>query len=709
MSPLSTTRLFLTVLPFALTALAFDYPPAKSVDQTDTYHGTAIADPYRWLEDLDSPDTAAWVAAQNQVTFAHLATLPQRDSIKKRLLELLNYPRYSLPSKHGDLYFYTANSGLQNQSPLFAKKSHTDSGRLILDPNTLSPDGTTALTTIAPSEDARYLAYGTAQAGSDWNEFRILDLTTNKPAPDLIRWVKFSGLAWTHDHKGFFYSRFPEPAKDQNQVFSDLANQAVYYHRLGTPQSDDLLIYARPDQPKWGLHASLSEDGRYLLITLSEGTDTRNRLHYLDLKNPAQPDLAAPILRLIDTLEADYSVIGNLGSTLFLKTDLDAPRGKLIAIDLANPERPRWQTLVPESPDVLQSAAFIGQKFVLNYLQDAKSRLAVHDRTGAFLGEIALPTLGTVAGLSGRENDSELLFNFTSYTYPTTTFRTDLTTLETKLLLAPKVTFDPTAYETNQVFAASKDGTRIPIFITHRKGLKLDGANPTLLYGYGGFNITLQPSFSPSTFAWLELGGIYAVANLRGGGEYGKAWHEAGTKLKKQNVFDDFIAAGEFLIRENYTSSKKLILQGGSNGGLLVAAIVNQRPDLARVALPAVGVLDMLRFQKFTIGWAWTSDYGSSENPDEFKALLAYSPLHTLKASTTYPAIMVTTGDHDDRVHPGHSFKYIAALQALNPKNQYPILIRIDVKTGHGAGKPISKQIETTADLYAFALYHTAQ
>ena len=702
-----TTRclLLVTLLP-ALAAAAL-YPPAPTTPQTDDFFGTKVADPYRWLEDVDSAETKAWVGAENKVTFDFLATLPKRETIKQRLLELLNYPRFSLPAKEGGRYFYTYNTGLQNQSPLYVKDSLTAEGRVIIDPNTMAQDGTTAITVITASDDGNWLGYGLARAGSDWNEFRVRNLATGEDTADLIQWVKFSGFSWTKDSRGFFYSRYPEPRREGNQVFSDLSNHKIHYHRLGTAQAEDVLVYARPDEPKWNLSSAVTEDGRYLLIVVNQGTDTRNRLYYIDLKDPMKPDIGGEVVKLIDGFEADYTVIGNEGSTLLIKTDLDASRNKVIAIDLAKPDRANWRTLVPEASAVIDSAYLIGGKLVVKYMQDARSRLALFAPDGASLGDIALPGIGTVANVSGRETESELFFSFTSYTYPTTNFRTDLATGKTEVFQAPKVAFDPAVYETKQVFYTSKDGTKVPMFITHRKGLKLDGSHPALLYGYGGFNITVPPWFSTSNLAWLELGGVYAVPNLRGGGEYGKDWHEAGMKERKQNVFDDFIAAGEYLIKAGYTASAKLVLSGGSNGGLLVGAVINQRPDLARVAFPAVGVMDMLRFHKFTIGWAWASDYGSAEDATGFKYLSAYSPVHNVKAGVDYPAVLVTTADHDDRVHPGHSFKYAAAMQAANPNAKFPTYIRIEVNAGHGAGTPISKQVEETADKLAFALHFT--
>lgn len=691
----------------AFALAAWNYPASKTVGQMDDYQTVKLSDPYRWLEDVDSADTKTWVGAQNQTTFSFLKTLPQRDAIKQRLLELINYPRYSLPTKEGGRYFYTANTGLQNQSPLFVKDSLAAESRLLLDPNTMSKDGTVALSTTAPSPDGRWLGYALATAGSDWNDFRVLDLATGLDTADVIKWVKFSSFSWTKDGQGFFYSRYPEPRQEGNQVFSDLANQKIYYHRIGTAQSADRLVYERPDQPKWGLGGTVTDDGRYLLIYVSDGTDPRHRLYYLDLKNPLHPELQGEVVKLIDVLEAQYHVLGNSGTVLYVQTDLEATRHRIIAIDLSQAGRANWKTLVPEAKDVIESAGYVGGKFVVNYLEDAKSRLVVFGADGSRLRTIELPGVGTVAALSGRYDEPELFFNFTSYVYPTANFRHDLTTGRTEVFQAPKVAFDASSYETKQVFYTSKDGTRVPMFITARKGLKLDGSHPTFLTAYGGFNISMKPSFSASNLAWLELGGVYAVPNLRGGGEYGKEWHLAGTKEHKQNVFDDFIAAGDFLVSAGYTAHDKLVISGGSNGGLLIGAVVNQRPDLARVAFPAVGVMDMMRFHKFTIGWAWASDYGSADDPAMARYLAAYSPVHNVKAGVKYPAIMVTTGDHDDRVHPGHSFKYAAALQAANPDNPSPMFIRIETNAGHGAGKPITKQIEETADKFAFALHFT--
>jgi prolyl oligopeptidase len=686
-------------------AATWNYPAAKTVDQIDDYQGTKVADSYRWLEDLDSADTQAWVAAQNKLTFDYLAKLPDRERFKQRLTALWNYPRFGLPFKEGGQYFYSHNTGLQNQSVLFVQAPGGGDPRALLDPNTLAKDGTVALTATAVSHDGKWLGYGTAAAGSDWNEFRVRAVANGQDAADVIKWVKFSGLSWTRDSRGFFYSRYPEAkaAEGTGKTFSALEHQKLYYHRLGTPQSADTLVHAVSEEPKWFVRGGVTEDGRFLIITISRGDSLNNLIRYVDLGDPVVPKIGAPVVKLVDQWDAEYSVIGNDGPVLFVETNLDAPRKRIVAIDTRAPQRANWKTLVPESVDVIDSSGVVGGKLVVLTMHDVASRLAVYAKDGKALGELPLPGIGQVAGFTGREDEPELFYSFTSFTYPTTIFRHDLATGKTETFRAPKVAFDPAAYETKQVFYTSKDGTKVPMFITHKKGLKRDGSAPALLYGYGGFDISLKPNFSVANLVWLEQGGVYAVPNLRGGGEYGKAWHEAGTKGRKQNVFDDFIAAGEYLVRERYTSSPKLVLSGGSNGGLLVGAVINQRPDLARVALPAVGVMDMLRFHKFTIGHAWVADYGSSDDAAGFKYLRAYSPLHNVKAGATYPAVLATTADHDDRVFPAHTFKYVAAMQAANPAGANPVFVRIETKAGHGAGKPISKVIEETADKLAFA------
>ena len=671
------------------------YPVAKTVDQVDDYHGVKVADPYRWLEDTDSADTHAWVEAENKLTFGYLEQIPYRKSIHDRLTKLWNYERFGVPEQQGGRYFYQHNSGLQNQSVLYVAESLTAEPRVLLDPNTLSTDGTVALVGHAVSEDGTLLAYGTSASGSDWMEWRVREVSTGKDLPDLIKWVKFSGASWTKDGKGFFYSRYDEPK--QGTMLRD-ANyfQKLYFHRLGTPQAEDKLIYERPDNKELGFAGQVTDDGHYLMITVWQGTSPKNRLYYKDLTKPD-----SEVVKLLDDFDAEYQFIDNDGPVFWMKTDLDAPRGRLIAIDTQHPERANWKTIVPEGKDKLNSANVLNDSFVLAYLKDAQTEVRVYDLSGKFVRNVDLPGIGTAEGFGGKRKDKETFYAFTSFIVPTSIYRYDLEAGKSAVFRQPKVDFDPNRYETEQVFYNSKDGTRVPMFLTHKKGLKLDGQNPVLLYAYGGFNISLTPAFSVPNIVWLEMGGVYAQPNLRGGGEYGEDWHQAGTKLKKQNVFDDFIGAAEWLIANHYTTPSKLAIRGGSNGGLLVGACLTQRPDLYGATLPQVGVMDMLRFHKFTIGWAWTSDYGSSDDPEIFKALYAYSPLHNLKAGTKYPATLVTTADHDDRVVPGHSFKFAATLQA-DQAGPAPVLIRVETKAGHGAGKPISKQIEEIGDAWTF-------
>ncbi len=672
------------------------YPPSKKVEQVDDYHGVKVADPYRWLEDADAPETKAWVGAQNRVTFGFLESIPERARLRERLTQLWNYEKFGVPFREGDRYFFTRNDGLQNQSVLYVGKTPDDpQARVLLDPNTLSADGTVALTGYAVSDDGKLLAYGLATAGSDWNEWRVRNVETGEDLPDRLQWVKFSGASWTKDGRGFFYSRYDEP-KEGNLLQSTNYYQKLYYHRVGTPQSADELIYERRDHKEWGFGGYVTDDGRYLGIVVTMGTSPKNLFFYRDLTNPE-----AKVVELIPDFLADFTPVGNDGTTFYFRTDWEAPRGRLIAIDATRPERANWREIIPQSRDTLEAVRWVGGRFMALYLSDAKTQVRMFDRAGKALQEIALPGIGTAVGFGGKPDATETFYAFTSFTQPTSIYRYDFTTGKSTLLRQPKLAFDPGAYVTQQVFYKSEDGTRVPMFIVHRKGLRRDGKNPTLLYGYGGFNISLTPSFSPARIAWLEMGGVLAIPNLRGGGEYGEEWHQAGTKLRKQNVFDDFIAAAEWLIREKYTQPARLAIQGGSNGGLLVGACLTQRPELFGAALPAVGVLDMLRFNKFTIGWAWESDYGSPQNPEEFRALYAYSPLHNLKPGTRYPATLITTADHDDRVVPAHSFKFAAALQAAH-KGDAPVLIRIETKAGHGAGKPTSKLIEETADVWAF-------
>jgi prolyl oligopeptidase len=671
-----------------------NYPPARKSDQVDDYHGVKVADPYRWLEDLDSEETRNWVEAENKLSFGYLAAIPERNALKERLTKLWNYEKYGIPFKEGNRYFYTRNSGLQNQAVLYTVTSLDAQPQMVLDPNTLSADGTVALSGLQVSPDGKFIAYSLSASGSDWQEWKVRDVETSKDLSDHLKWVKFSGASWTRDGKGFFYSRYDEPKGDT--LKSTNYFQKVYFHKLGTLQTEDVLVYERPDQKDWLFGGTVTDDGNYLIITVFQGTDVKSRVYYKDLKAKD-----APVVKLLDDFDAAYNFVANEGSRFWFQTDLQAPRGKLIEIDTAKPARSNWKVVVPEGKETLQGTSFVNNKFVLNYLKDAYTQVKIYDVNGKLVNEVGFPEIGSAAGFGGKATDKETFYAFTSFTTPTTIYRYDMTTGKSTIFRQPKVDFNPADYETKQVFYKSKDGTKVPMFITHKKGLKLDGNNPTFLYGYGGFNISLTPAFSVGNLVWMELGGVYAQPNLRGGGEYGEDWHQAGMKLKKQNVFDDFIAAAQWLINNKYTSAPKLAIGCGSNGGLLVGAALTQRPDLFGAALPAVGVMDMLRFQTFTIGWAWVSDYGSSDNPEEFKALYAYSPLHNIKPGTSYPPTMITTADHDDRVWPGHSFKFAAALQAAQAGDA-PILIRIETKAGHGAGKPTSKLIEETADRWAF-------
>ncbi len=671
-----------------------NYPPTRKADQVDDYHGVKVADPYRWLEDLDSDETKAWVEAQNKLSFGYLAGIPARTALKDRITKLWNYEKYGVPFKEGNRYFYYRNSGLQNQSVLYTVTGLDAPPQMLLDPNTMSTDGTVAVSGIQVSGDGKLLAYSISASGSDWQEWKVRDVETGKDLSDHLKWVKFSGVSWTQDNKGFFYSRYDEPKGDALKSINYF--QKVYYHKLGTPQSDDVLVYERPDQKDWLLSANVTEDGNYLIITVFQGTDVKNRVYYKDLKASD-----SSVVKLLDDFDAAYTAVGNEGTKFWFQTDFQSPRGKIIEIDINNAARENWKVIVPETKDALQSASFVNNKFILNYLKDSYTQVKIHDRTGKLAGEVAFPGIGSAAGFGGKAKDKETFYYFNGFTTPTTIYRYDLTTNKSTIFREPKVDFNPANFETKQVFYKSKDGTKVPMFITYKKGLKLNGNNPTYLYGYGGFNISMTPTFSVANLVWMEMGGVYAQPSLRGGGEYGEDWHQAGMKLKKQNVFDDFIAAAEWLIANEYTSSSKLAIGGGSNGGLLVGAALTQRPDLFGAALPAVGVMDMLRFRKFTIGWAWVSDYGSSDDAEDFKALYAYSPLHNIKPGTKYPSTMVTTADHDDRVWPGHSFKFAAALQAAQGGDA-PILIRIETKAGHGAGKPTSKTIEEIADRWAF-------
>jgi prolyl oligopeptidase len=674
------------------------YPVARKVDVVDDYHGTKVADPYRWLEDPTSPGYTEWIEAENTVTFDFLKTIPDREALRSRLTSLWDYERFGVPFREGPEIFFERNSGLQNQSVVYVIDTPRFEPRQLLDPNILSKDGTVALSGMAPSRDGKLLAYGVAVAGSDWQEWRVRDVTTGQDLPDHIQWVKFSGASWTPDGRGFFYSRYDEPKSD-SQLRDVNYFQKLYFHRMGTPQSQDGLVYERKDQKEWSFNGEVSDDGRWLVVRVGQGTDPRNRVYYRDLRARG-----AGLRPLIDVLEAKYEFIGSQGSELWFNTDLDAPKGKVIAIDLRQPARSHWKTLVPESQDTLEHASAVGGRFVLSYLKDAHSDVRIHKLDGPHEQTLKFPVLGTATGFTGRLADKETYFSFETYNSPAAIFRLEPATGNFRIFRAPQLKFEPSEYESRQIFYTSKDGTRVPMTLSFKKGTTADGNRPVLLHGYGGFDISLTPQFSPVWLAWMERGGVLAVPNLRGGGEYGENWHLAGTKLTKQTVFDDFIAAAEWLVKEGWSKPQRIAIAGGSNGGLLVGAAITQRPELFGCALPAVGVMDMLRFQKFTIGWAWTSDFGSSDDAEQFKAIYAYSPLHNLKPGTSYPATLATTADHDDRVVPAHSFKFMAALQAAQG-GPAPVLIRIETRAGHGAGKPTTKKIEEAADVLAFATY----
>ncbi|MDA7507796.1 prolyl oligopeptidase family serine peptidase [Akkermansiaceae bacterium] len=687
---------FLAIIINTLTARGdtLSYPDSKPGKTVDTLHDIKVPDPYRWLEDLNSDQTSTWVKAQNSLTDSYLDAIPGRQALENHLTKLWNVERLGVPSFEGGSYFFSKNNGLQNQSVLYSSKSLDLEPTVLLDPNKLSKDGTVALNSYEVSPDGKYLAYSTSASGSDWVEWKVREIPSRKDLSDHLKWSKFSGVSWAKNSKGFYYGRFPTP-KDGEEMMAQNIHKKIYFHEIGKPQSEDLLVYERSNQPKQGLYAWVTEDGKYLLIQVSQGTDTKNGLFYKDLSNST-----SKVIELLSSFDASYDFITNLGSKFIIRTDLNAPKQKVISIDVNEPLSVRWETIIPESTETLRSVSHIGGLFIANYLKDARTEIRRFKTDGNSLPPVKLPGLGTATGFEGKSDQNETFYYFTSFTSPGAVYRYDVTRNASTLLKAPKTQFDRDHYESRQIFATSRDGTKIPMFIVSKKNLKLDGNNPTLLYAYGGFNISLRPSYSPATIAWLDLGGIYVMANLRGGGEYGEEWHEAGMKLKKQNVFDDFIACAEHLISNKFTTSKKLSIAGGSNGGLLVGACMVQRPELYGACLPAVGVMDMLRFHKFTIGWAWQAEYGKPEDPEDFKNLLTYSPYHNLKPNN-YPATMVITSDHDDRVVPSHSYKFAAALQSA--QNGFaPTLIRIESKAGHGAGTPTSKRIEAIVDKYAF-------
>lgn len=673
----------------------FNYPSAPASDQVDDYNGVKVADPYRPLEDPDAPESRKWIEAEDKITFDFLNTVPERDGIKKRLTEVWDFERFGVPYKEKDRYFFSRNSGLQNQSVIYTTKSFATPATMLLDPNLLAKDGTVALGGMDVTDDAKLVAYGLATAGSDWQQWKVREVETGKDRPDTIDWVKFSNVSWKKDGSGFFYSRYDKP-DEKNKLRNAVYNHKLFFHQLGTPQSQDKLIYERPDQKEWLFDAEVTDDGRYLIIAVQRGTDPKNRIFYKNLVDPN-----SKVVELLNDADAEYSLIDNDGPVFAFRTNLEAPLGRIVTIDTSKPLPPHLDELVPESKDKLEAVSSVGDHFVARYLHDAHSIVKLFKLDGSLDGEISLPGLGTAGGFSGKRKDRETFYSFASYTTPTEIFRYDFDKRASTLLFKPKVKFKPEDYTTEQVFYKSADGTRVPMFVSYKKGMKRDGQNPTYLYGYGGFNISQTPTFKPENLVWMEMGGIYAVANLRGGGEYGEKWHESGMLHTKQNVFDDFIAAAQYLIDNKYTSKPKLAIGGGSNGGLLVGACITQRPDLYGAALPAVGVMDMLRFEKYTIGWAWTSDYGSAQKPEDFAYLYAYSPLHHIRKGVCYPPTLITTADHDDRVVPAHSFKFAATIQAAQGCDK-PTLIRIETKAGHGAGKPTTKMIDETADKWAF-------
>ncbi len=678
------------------------YPETVKVDQIDDYFGTKIPDVYRWLEDdvRVSGEVEDWVKRQSEFTFDYLKTLPYREEIETRLTELWNYEKYGTPFKESGKYYYFKNDGLQNQSVLYQMDSLNGEPSVLIDPNQWSADGTVALGGLAFSDDGKYLAYGVQKSGSDWRTWRVMEIATGRLLADRCEWIKFGGASWSKDSKGFFYNRYDEP--QEGEAFKSLnLNQKVYYHRIGDDQSEDTLIHKDDANPEWGFSPEVSEDGKFLIITVWKGTDDRYRVMYKSLDDPN-----AKLVELIANFENEFTFIGNEGPNFFFKSDFNAPKKCILSININHPEREHWKVIVPESNEAMDSAGIVGDFIVGDYLKDAKTQVKLFDLTGKFIREVQFPGIGTASGFGGKRTSKETFYSFSSFNRPPSIYRYDLASGESNLIREAQVKFNPEDYVVKQIFYKSKDGTRVPMFIAHKKGITLNGQNPTLLYAYGGFNISLTPSFSMSRLQWMEMGGVFALANLRGGGEYGKEWHKAGTKTKKQNVFDDFIAAAEWLIDNKYTSSKNLGIQGGSNGGLLVGACMTQRPDLYGACLPAVGVMDMLRFQKFTAGRFWTDDYGSSEaSEEEFRALFAYSPYHNIKDGTEYPPTLVTTADTDDRVVPGHSFKFAARLQQAQA-GPSPTLIRIETKAGHGAGKPTAKVIEEVADQWAFLAKH---
>lgn len=704
-SRISCTVLFLlTSAPFVSTVecQAVQSPAARRDTIIDNYFGTKVPAPYRWMEDQDSKEVESWVEAENRVTAGYMDRIPVRPWINKRLTKLWNYEKVDVPSRQGGKLFYRKNSGMQNQSPIYMQESLTGKATLVLDPNVLSPDGSIALAGFKPSPDGKYLCYRLSQGGSDWEELHVRDLTTSRDLPDTVRWVKYSEISWTNDDKGFFYSRYPEPKG--NALTSEALGHRLCYHKIGTPQSEDRLFYDLKDSPGWYVQGSVSEDGHYLFIYLSRGAERKRKIYFVDFKDPKKPDLSSPLAPLFEKADAEHYLLGNVGTTLYMETSLSAPNRRIVSFDVKTPEPTKWTSVVPEGKNVLEESLLAGGKIVVRYLVDAKSKVELYSLKGKREVELELPGLGSVKGLDGRNDTPELFYKFTSFLYPETVFHFDMKTRKGHPFQPPNVDFDPSRYETIQVYYNSKDGTKIPMFITMKKGTKLDGQNPTRLSAYGGFGVSVTPGFSPGRPVWLEVGGIIAVPNLRGGGEYGETWHQAGMLEKKQNVFDDFIAAAEYLINEKYTSRLKLGIEGYSNGGLLVGAVEAQRPELYGAVYCGAGVMDMLRYQKFSAGIGWVPEYGSSDDSSAFQYLIKYSPVQNIRPGICYPPTIVTTADHDDRVVPSHSYKFVAEMQHDQACSN-PVLIRVETKTSHGF-MPTDKAIAQATDVIAFMAHN---
>ncbi len=705
MTSVAATFIFVYILTIPGISMAQQLKYTNTYRDTivNDYFGTKVPAPYQWMEDQNSPKVEKWVEAENKVTFAYLDRIPYRTRIQNRITKLWNYPKVGVPSEHDGILFYSKNTGLQNHSPIFMEKMVKGRARLVLDPNKLSPNGSIALLEYDASPNGKYLCYGLSEGGADWEEFHVKDIGTGKEFNDTVKWVKFSGIAWTKDSKGFFYSRFPEPKKG-DALMSEAVGQMLYYHTIGTPQSEDKLFYSLKEHPGWYVGGSVTDDGHYLFIVLNKGTESRNKVYYVDLKAPRHPDLSSPVTPLFKKDNAEYYPIGNIGKTIYLQTTLGAPNSRIVSFNIDDPSPDTWKTIVPEAKNAIESSMLAGGHIVVNYLVDAKSEVSIYSLDGTHEKELKLPGVGTVGEMNGRANSHIMFYSFASFLYPTSVFRYDFRTGKSTAFHAPHVDFNPGAFVTKQVFYHSLDGTVIPMFITMKKGTKLNGENPTLLYGYGGFDISITPSFNPVNIVWLEMGGIYAVANIRGGGEYGEAWHHAGMLGKKQNVFNDFIAAAEYLIKEKYTSTPKLGIEGYSNGGLLVGACETERPDLFGAVYAGAGVMDMLRYQKFSAGVGWVPEYRSSDDSTAFQWLIKYSPVQNIRPGTCYPPTIVTTADHDDRVVPSHSYKFTAAMQHDQACDN-PILIRVETKTSHNY-MPTDKRIAQSADVLSFMAYN---